>query len=152
MIGSGQVILLVEDNADDIELTLRAFKKSRVMNEIVIARDGAEALDYFFGTGAHAARDMSVMPQLVLLDLKLPKIDGLEVLRRIRNDERTKLVPVVVLTSSDEERDVVQSYQLGANSYVRKPVDFAQFLDAARQLELYWLVLNQRVPMRGAAP
>jgi two-component system response regulator len=148
MIGTGQIILLVEDNADDIELTLRAFRTSKLANEIVIARDGAEALDYLFGTGTHAGRDTSAMPQLVLLDLKLPKIDGLEVLRRIRADPRTSLIPVVVLTSSDEERDVVESYQIGANSYVRKPVDFAQFLDAARQLELYWLVLNQKVPPR----
>jgi len=151
MIDAGQVILLVEDNPDDLELTLRAFKKSRLMNKIIIARDGVEALDYLFATGPHSGRDSADTPHLVLLDLNLPRIDGLEVLRRMREDPRTKLVPVVVLTSSDEERDVVQSYKLGANSYVRKPVDFAQFLDAARQLELYWLVLNRRAPNGGDA-
>src|SRR5262245_4081547 len=151
MIDGGQVILLVEDNADDLELTLRAFKKSRLMNKVVIARDGVEALDYLFATGPHSGRDTADVPHLVLLDLNLPRIDGLEVLRRMRQDPRTRLVPVVVLTSSDEERDVVQSYKLGANSYVRKPVDFAQFLDAARQLELYWLVLNRRAPAAGEA-
>jgi two-component system response regulator len=151
MIDAGQVILLVEDNPDDLELTLRAFKKSRLMNKIVIARDGVEALDYLFASGPHSGRDTADMPHLVLLDLNLPRIDGLEVLRRMREDPRTRLVPVVVLTSSDEERDVVQSYKLGANSYVRKPVDFAQFLDAARQLELYWLVLNKRAPNGGGA-
>ena len=148
MMGGGQVVLLVEDNADDLELTLRAFKKSHLMNKIVVARDGVEALDYLFATGPHSGRDTADMPHLVLLDLNLPKIDGLEVLKRMREDPRTKFVPVVVLTSSDEERDVVQSYKLGANSYVRKPVDFGQFLDAARQLELYWLVLNQPAPER----
>jgi two-component system response regulator len=151
MMGGGQVVLLVEDNPDDLELTLRAFKKSHLMNKIVIARDGVEALDYLFATGPHAGRDTADMPHLVLLDLNLPKIDGMEVLKRMRADARTMFVPVVVLTSSDEERDVVQSYKLGANSYVRKPVDFGQFLDAARQLELYWLVLNRRAPAGGEA-
>ena len=136
------VILLVEDNPDDVELTRRAFEKSNVANEIVTVSDGQEALDYLFATG----RDAVLMPHVVLLDLNLPKISGLEVLRRMRADERTRRVPVVVLTTSNEERDVVGSYDLGANSYVRKPVDFAQFLDAARQLGLYWLVLNEPPP------
>src|SRR2546421_11809632 len=138
-----KVILLVEDNPRDEALTLRALKKSNIVNEIVIARDGVEALDYLFGTGAHAARDTSELPQFVLLDLKLPKVDGLEVLQRIRADERTRRLPVVVFTSSSEEEDVIRSYDLGANSYVRKPVDFERFSEAARQLGLYWLVLNQ---------
>jgi two-component system response regulator len=141
-----KVILLVEDNPDDVLLTLRALKKSNVLNKVVVARDGVEALDYLFGTGAYAGRDTSLMPQLVLLDLKLPKMDGLEVLRRLRASERTRLLPIVVLTSSDEEQDIVDSYKLGANSYIRKPVDFAQFIEAVRQLGLYWLVLNQGPP------
>ncbi len=139
------IILLVEDNPDDVDLTLRAFDRSKIMNEIVVARDGAEALEYLFATGAHAGRDPSVMPEVVLLDLKLPKIDGLGVLRRVRADERTRRLPVVVLTSSNEEKDILSSYDLGANSFVRKPVDFTQFLEAARQLGLYWLVINQPV-------
>ena len=141
-------ILLVEDNADDEALTVRAFKKNNIRNEIVVARDGVEALDYLFGTGAHAGRDTQQTPQVILLDLKLPKLDGLEVLRRIRNDPRTKLLPVVVLTSSKEESDLINSYSLGGNSYIRKPVDFNQFMEAVRQLGLYWLVLNE-TPMKG---
>jgi two-component system response regulator len=135
---------LVEDNPHDVELTLRAFRKSKVLNEIVVVRDGVEALDYLFTTGAFAGRDPNASPEVVLLDLKLPKVDGLEVLRRMRADERTRRTPVVVLTSSGEERDILTSYNLGANSFVRKPVDFNQFLEAAQQLGLYWLVLNQR--------
>jgi CheY-like chemotaxis protein len=141
-----KVILLVEDNPRDEALTLRALKKSNILNDVVIARDGVEALDYLFGTGTHAGRDMTVMPQLVLLDLKLPKVDGLEVLRKLRNEEHTKRLPVVVFTSSSEEEDMLKSYDLGANSYVRKPVDFDQFLEATKQLGLYWLVLNQVAP------
>jgi two-component system response regulator len=141
-----KVILLVEDNPDDELLTLRALKKSNVLNDVVVARDGAEALDYLFGTGDYAGRDTSLTPQVVLLDLKLPKMDGLDVLRRLRADGRTRLLPVVVLTSSDEEQDIVDSYMLGANSYIRKPVDFAQFTESVRQLGLYWLVLNQGPP------
>ena len=136
------LILLVEDNPDDEALTLRALKKSNVMNEVVVERLGAEALDYLFATGAYAGRDTRVMPQVVLLDLKLPKIDGLGVLRRLRGDERTGLLPVVVLTTSNEQRDIIDSYSLGANSYIRKPVDFVQFTEAVRQLGLYWLLLN----------
>ena len=144
---SKKIILLVEDNPDDELLAIRALKKNNISNEVVVARDGVEALDYLFGTGAHAGRDMSEMPQIILLDLKLPKIDGLEVLRRLRNDQRTKLLPVVVLTSSKEEQDLTESYSLGANSYIRKPVDFAQFTEAIRQLGLYWLVFNESPPV-----
>ena len=143
-----KTILLVEDNPDDVALTLRAFQKNNIANRIVVAVDGVEALDYLFGTGRHAGRDMGVMPALVLLDLKLPKIDGLEVLRRLRAEESTKLLPVVILTSSKEEHDLVNGYALGANSYVRKPVDFNQFMEAARHLGLYWLVLNEPPPPR----
>jgi two-component system response regulator len=142
-----RVILLVEDNENDVELTLRAFNKSKIANEIVVVRNGQEALDYLFCAGAHAGRDTSP-PEVVLLDLKLPKVDGLEVLRRMRADERTRRLPVVVLTSSSEEKDIVSSYDLGANSFVRKPVDFIQFTDAAHQLGLYWLILNQTTPPR----
>lgn len=141
-----KVILLVEDNQDDVDLTLRAFAKHKLANEIAVVRDGEEALEFLHRTGAYAARDPDVMPELVLLDLKLPKVDGLDVLRRMRADERTRRTPVVVLTSSNEERDVISSYDLGANSFVRKPVDFAQFVEAARQLGLYWLVLNEPPP------
>lgn len=145
-----KIILLVEDNADDEKLTLRALKKNNIRNEVVVARNGVEALDYLFGIGAHAGRDLNVMPQVVLLDLKLPKLDGLEVLRRMRADDRTKLLPIVILTSSNEEMDRINGYALGANSYVRKPVDFNQFCEAARQLGLYWLVLNESPPARRA--
>jgi two-component system response regulator len=141
-----KTILLVEDNPDDVELALRAFAQTQVASDIVVARDGAAALDYLFGTGEYAGRDASTLPQLVLLDLQLPRVDGLEVLRRIRSDTRTRLLPVVVLTSSTESRDLVGSYGLGANSYVQKPIDFAQFLDAARQLSRYWLAVNHPPP------
>jgi two-component system, response regulator len=141
-----KVILLVEDNPDDELLTLRALRKNDVTGEVVVARDGVEALDYLFGTGAYVGRDTSVMPQLILLDLKLPKIDGLEVLRRLRADERSRLLPVVILTSSREQQDMLEGYGLGANSYVRKPVNFEQFVRAVEQLKLYWLILNESPP------
>jgi two-component system response regulator len=141
-------ILLVEDNPDDEALTLRALKKNNILNEVIVARDGVEALDYLFGTGQHEGRDTSQQPELILLDLKLPKIDGLEVLKRLRADDRTALQPVVVLTTSSEEQDIISSYELGANSYIRKPVDFNQFIEAVGCLGLYWLVLNQG-PQQG---
>jgi CheY-like chemotaxis protein len=141
-----KIILLVEDNADDETLTLRALQKNNIRNEVVVARNGAEALDYLFGLRAYEGRDTTVLPQIVLLDLNLPKMDGLEVLRNIRADERTKRLPVVILTSSKEDRDLLGGYDLGANSYVRKPVDFTAFAEAVRQLGLYWLVLNESPP------
>ncbi len=144
---SNQAILLVEDNPRDEALTLRALKKSNIANDVVVARDGVEALDYLFGAGAYSGRDTHDVPQLILLDLKLPKVDGLQVLQRIREDERTRRLPVVVFTSSSEEEDLIKSYDLGANSYVRKPVDFEQFLEATRQLGMYWLILNQAPPV-----
>jgi two-component system, response regulator len=143
------VILLVEDNLDDEVLTMRALRKNNIKNEVVVAHDGVEALDYLFGTGSYADRDLTQMPQIILLDLKLPRVDGLEVLRRIRAEERTRLLPVVILTSSNEERDRINGYGLGANSYVRKPVDFNQFVEAVRQLGLYWLILNEPAPSTG---
>jgi len=146
---ANKVILLVEDNPDDRDLTLLAFKEADILNEVVICSDGEEALEFLFATGAHAGRDTRVTPQIVLLDLKLPKVDGLEVLKRIRADERTKLIPVVVLTSSREQKDVVESYSLGANSYVRKSVDFSRFIETSRQLGLYWLVLNEAPPVHA---
>jgi two-component system response regulator len=141
-----KVVLLVEDNATDEKLTLRAFRKANIANDVDVVRDGQEALDYLFGTGSHAGRDLSVLTAIILLDLKLPRIDGLEVLRRIRADERTKLLPVVILTSSKEEEDVVRGYSLGANAYVRKPVDFSEFVTAAQALGLFWLLLNEPAP------
>ena len=145
---STKVILLVEDNPDDELLTLRALKKSGVSSEVVVAHDGVEALDYLFASGPYSGRDTAVMPQLILLDLKLPKVDGLEVLKRLRSDERTRRLPVVILTSSREQQDMLDGYGLGANSYIRKPVDFEQFISAVEQLRLYWLVLNE-APPRG---
>ena len=139
-------ILLVEDNADDEALTLRALKKNNIHNQVVVARDGVEALDYLFGTGAYAGRDLSIMPQVILLDLKLPKLDGLQVLQQLRADARTRLLPVVILTSSKEQQDLISGYSLGANSYVRKPIDFTQFIESVRQLGLYWLLLNEPPP------
>jgi two-component system response regulator len=141
-----KVILLVEDNPRDEALTRRALSKSNIVNEVIVARDGVEALDYLFGTEAHAGHDAMLRPQLILLDLKLPKLDGLQVLQRIRADERTRRLPVVIFTSSSEEEDMIKSYDLGANSYVRKPVDFEQFLEATKQLGMYWLVLNEAAP------
>ncbi|MHA1125252.1 MAG: response regulator [Candidatus Heimdallarchaeota archaeon] len=138
-----KTILLAEDNPDDVLLTERAFKKSNILNELIIVRDGVEALNYLFAEGKYKERDSSIMPELILLDLKMPKLDGLQVLKRIREDERTKQLPVVILTTSKEEKDIVNSYCLGANSYITKPVDFDQFIEAVNQLGLYWLVLNQ---------
>lgn len=138
-----KILLLVEDNPDDELLIRRALGKHNILNEIVVAHDGVEALEYLFGEGMFEGRDTSIMPQVILLDLKLPRMDGLEVLRRLRADQRTRLLPIVVLTSSDEEKDVIETYKLGANSYVRKPVDFVQFANAMQHLGLYWLILNQ---------
>jgi two-component system response regulator len=143
---TNQPILLVEDSKDNELLTLRALKKNNILNEVVVAHDGVEALDYLFGTGAHAGRDVTELPQVVLLDLNLPRLGGLDVLRRIRADERTKLLAVVVLTSSKEDEDILRSYSVGANSYVRKPVDFAAFSEAVRTLGLFWLLLNEAAP------
>ncbi|WNG13722.1 response regulator [Cystobacter fuscus] len=147
---SQRIILLVEDNADDELMTLRAFRKSNIHNPVVVVRDGAEAIDYLFIQGKHANRNPDIRPQVILLDLHLPRIDGLEVLRRIRSHEQTRTLPVVVLTSSKEERDLVDSYQLGVNSFVHKPVDVTSFFEAVRQLGMYWLVLNEMpLPKRG---
>jgi two-component system response regulator len=140
-----ETILLVEDNPDDVELTMRAFRKNNIANNLVVARDGVEALDYLFGEGKHTGRDIKDTPRLILLDLKLPKLDGLQVLERLRASEHTKLVPVVILTSSKEEQDLVSGYRSGANSYVRKPVDFNKFVEAVRQIGLYWLLINESV-------
>jgi CheY-like chemotaxis protein len=145
--GDGRVILLVEDNPDDEALAIRALKRHHIGNEIVIAHDGVEALDYLFGTGMYADRDITLKPAVVLLDLKLPRVDGLEVLRRLRENESTKLLPVVILTTSSEEQDLLDSYSLGCNSYIRKPVDFLQFSEAIRQLGMYWLLMNQPPPV-----
>lgn len=145
-ISPDKAILLVEDNPDDIELTKRAFMKNNLLNPIVVAEDGAAALDYLFGRGTWGARDVTDRPALVLLDLKLPKIEGIEVLRQIREDDRSRTIPVVILTTSREDRDVVESYRLGANSYVRKPVDFNDFIEAVKNLGMYWLLLNEAPP------
>jgi two-component system response regulator len=142
-----KLILLIEDNSDDVALTLRALRKNQMSYEVVVARDGAEALEFLRGTGTHVGRDLSVMPEVTLLDLNLPKIEGLEVLRQMRADEHTRLLPVVILTTSDEEKDRLRSYDLGANSYVRKPVNFETFMEAVRQLGLYWLDVNIRAPV-----
>ncbi len=143
----GKTILLVEDNPDDEYLTLLALKENDIRNEVIVARDGAEALDYLYGKGQYSERDIKDLPQIILLDLKLPKIDGLQVLEKIRTNELTKLLPVIILTSSKEEADMIAGYKLGANSYVRKPVDFNQFKDSIRQLGLYWLVINEAPPI-----
>jgi two-component system response regulator len=144
---SDRPILLVEDNPDDEVLTLRALKKNRILNEVLVARDGVEALEYLFGTGPHAGRDVSIQPQIVLLDLNLPRIDGMEVLRRIREDERTSLLSVIILTSSKEEEDIIRCYSNGANSYVRKPVEFEKFTEAVRVLGHFWLLLHEPAPV-----
>lgn len=141
-----KTVLLVEDNPDDEELAMRAFRKNKFANKVVVARDGVEALDYLFATGDHDGRDPDELPGVVLLDLNLPKIDGLEVLKRVRENDRTRLMPVVIMTSSKEEKDIIESYELGANSYVRKPINFDDFLEATRQLGLYWLLLNEAPP------
>lgn len=141
-----KIILLIEDNPNDVILTERALKRAHILNKLIVAKDGLDALDYLFNRGQWTNKDPDDIPQLILLDLKLPKIDGLEVLRRIRADSRTKLLPVVILTSSKEEKDIVSGYSLGANSYIRKPVNFNQFADAVRQLGLYWLILNESPP------
>ena len=141
-----RMILLVEDNPDDEELTKRALRQAKIANEIVVARDGSEAIEFLFGQGRHAGRDLSQMPAVILLDLKLPKVSGLEVLQRLRADERTKLVPTVILTSSSEDEDMLKSYKWGANSYVRKPVEFGAFVNSVSQLGIYWLLLNQAPP------
>ena len=140
------MILLVEDNPDDEALTIRALQKNNILNEVEVARDGAEALDFLNGTGKYAGRNVAVLPAVVLLDLNLPKLNGLEVLKRIRENEQTKLLPVVILTTSNEDRDKIESYRLGCNSYIRKPVDFVQFSEAIRQLGIYWLLLTQGPP------
>lgn len=147
-LSAGKTILLVEDNRDDEELTRLAFEESRIANTLVVVRDGEEALEYLFGTGRYAARDLADMPQLILLDLKLPKVDGHEVLQRIRSDPHTRYIPVVVMTTSREESDLLGSYDLGANSFIQKPVDFTNFIDAVRQVGAYWLVLNANAPQR----
>jgi two-component system response regulator len=141
-----KIILLVEDNPDDVELTIRAFKKSNIGNKVVVAKDGVEALDFLFGTGVHTGRDVKELPVVILLDLKLPKIDGMEVLKRIRQNESTRLLPVVILTSSAEDKDKINGYTLGCNSYVRKPVNFDQFAEAIKNLGLYWLIWNEPPP------
>jgi len=143
-----KIILLVEDNPDDEELTLRALRKANIVNDVFVARDGQEALDFLFATGKHAGRNALIMPGVVLLDLKLPKLNGIDVLQRMRADPRTKLIPVVVLTSSSEDEDMLKSYQSGANSYVRKPVEFSSFANAVTQLGMYWMLLNQNPPNR----
>jgi CheY-like chemotaxis protein len=145
---SEKIILLVEDNPDDEELTTRALRKANIANEIVVTRDGKEAIDFLFGQGAYEGRDLSRMPAVILLDLKLPKLSGLDVLRRLRSDARTKLIPTVVLTSSSEDEDMLKSYESGANSYVRKPVEFGSFVNAVSQLGVYWLLINQTAPER----
>lgn len=144
-----KTILLVEDNPDDVELTLHALKKNNIKNDVMVVYDGAEALDYLFGTGKFSGRDLTIMPTVILLDLKLPKIDGLEVLKEIRSNDRTKFLPVVILTSSKQEQDIINGYSLGVNSYVRKPVDFNQFAEAVSHLGLYWLLLNEAPPTKG---
>jgi two-component system response regulator len=151
MTPANNTILLVEDNDDDVELTRRAFSRSNIESQLVVVRDGQEALDYLFAAGVHAERDSTLLPAVVLLDLKLPKLGGHDVLKRIRAERATRHLPVVILTTSREDRDIISSYELGANSYVRKPVDFSEFIEATRQLGLYWLVLNERSPF-GAAP
>ncbi|WPC68972.1 response regulator [Rhodoferax ferrireducens] len=145
-----KTILLVEDNPDDVKLTLRAFKRNNMLNPIIVARDGVEALDFLLARGAYAERASKSLPTLIILDLKLPRLDGLGVLKAIRDDEQTRLIPVVVMTSSKEEQDLIQSYSLGANSYVRKPVNFAEFLEAVRVLGIYWMMTNQPPPERNA--
>lgn len=145
---SNKIILLVEDNPDDEALTIRALKKNNIQNEVIVVHDGAEALDYLFRRGKYLDRDKNIMPQVILLDLKLPKIDGIEVLRQLRANERTKILPIVILTSSKEERDLINGYANGANSYIQKPVDFVQFTEAVRQLGMYWLLLNECPPIQ----